>query len=282
MYIRIEPKGAKGIIFLIAFTLFFIGGFIFMFNQISGDLFKDGKAVYNKNKMNEYLKTNYENEFKSSAAYEDNIIFIFLYNEEYNDYSYDFYTGYDISTSVYNYLGNYSITSIIERYFEVSNYEGDIEKNLSKIMNEITIKLDEEFDGYLKCDHTNDEYISKFTNNSNSELDSTKIEESLKDFTDTTRLSIVMVVDTMENVFGRTKNVNYDFLIIFGIIVLLFLIMMVYAFTVVIKNTLKDKKEKHSKFGEVEKKNPGIKPIPGMDYHNNDNDDFNINPKDYK
>ena len=88
---------------------------------------------------------------------------------------------------------------------------------------------------------------------------------------------------------GKRFNIPKDFLfnmafwvIIFGIIVLLFLIMMVYAFTVVIKNTLKDKKEKHSKFGEVEKKNPGIKPIPGMDYHNNDNDDFNINPKDYK
>lgn len=274
----IEPRGSKGIIFLIIFTLFFAVGFIIMFNQSSGDLLTDGKAVYDKKKMNEYIKTNYENEFKDSATYEDNIILFFLYNEDYNEYLLDFYIGYDLSTSIYKYLNTYSNSSNFDRNFDTSNCDDDIEKNLSNVINEITINLDNNFDEYLKCNHTNDEYISKVTNSSHSELDITEIERSLINFTDTTGLSIVLVIDSMENVFGKTKDINYEFLIIFGTIVLCFLMMMVYAFIIVIKNTLNDKK----KYNEIEKKKTGIKQISGIDYHSSDNDNFNNNTNDYK
>ena len=282
----IQLKGIPGLIVLIITCLVFLGFFGVFFIAIAGDLLFGGTVRYDDDKMEEYLETTYIDEFGTSAESEDNILFVFLYDDEiYYNYDYSFYVGDDISTDLFHYIDSFS-SSIVDRHFEVDNYEEEIEANLCRDINDMSNELRFLGNDNLICDHVHDGYNIELNNKSSYELDKSNIEASLSNFSNTTGVSITLVLDTRENVFGKSVEVDIFALLVLGFIFSVFIIIIVLG----IVKSVKSIKKKNDNTSDIEEKNPGIKPIPGMENHgsndedkfNIDNDDFNINLNDFK
>ncbi|MBQ3254033.1 MAG: hypothetical protein IJA65_05690 [Acholeplasmatales bacterium] len=284
-------KGVSGILIVTAFLLVFVAVIIIMYTNISN---QDTKVTLDQESLDEYCETQYSNGFRDSESYEDNVLFVFLYDDtDYSSYKFGVYTGKHFMNDAKNYLQGYEVRSTINRYFDVVTSEEDIEYSLYLSFQEIALEIDGKISSYHYCNDKN-EYISRFKNKTEYEFDSIKIEESLKAFTDTTDLSVVLLVDTLDDVAIKNNGFNQDIfvlILIMGIV----LVIITAAYIIVIKNTIHDKKiasksqNKKTKSKKIEEKDSGLESIPGMDYFGNDDklerfkfndEDFDTNKKD--
>ena len=166
-----------------------------------------GQVVYNESTLQEYADKQYAIEFNSAKEYEDNILIVFLVDEKCEGYYTIAWVGDNITEDIYSMFGNeytefgYKMKGSIASY-----YKNSLSKNLATVVNGMTdsisnLKLKSSFDRDYGSPA---DYVSHVTNNSSIEINQDTVNRALEDFTAETDIPIVIVVEDMEEVFGKT------------------------------------------------------------------------------
>lgn len=211
-----------------------------------------GQVFYNEEKMQDYANTQYAREFASAEDVEENILIVFLVEENCKGYYTIAWVGDNIKSSINSMFGNeytefgYKVLGGISDY-----YRYDLSKNLATIIDGMT---DEVVNLGLKSSfiHSSSspgEYTSHVTNHSSLSINEETINRALEDFTSETDIPIVIVVDDMENVFDKTIGRSDIFTVIMAVVIGGFAVFLIYK-------AFKDKNDGGSDpHAEEEKKN---------------------------
>ena len=195
------------IIILIAISL--LSNFMSSVSTSISNVSSGGHILYDNRKLESYAQLQYDKEFDNAIGYEDNILIVFLVDEEREGYYTIAYVGDNIHNDINMMFGNeYSeygeeITENINSY-----YENSLNKNLSIMVDNmskriVNLSLNSSFI------HTSDSpgnYKSHVTNISDLDLNEDIINYSLEAFTEDTDIPIVIVVDNIDNVFDKRIN----------------------------------------------------------------------------
>ena len=180
-----------------------------------------GTVTYDESTFQNYANMRYAEEFSTHTAYENNILLVFLTNEECDGYYCIAWVGDNIASEInamfgdeYTAFGQAVRGSINSEYYEFS-----LSSNLAMVMDKMTanvtrLGLSSSFRREIS---NSDPAPSRVVNYSKVSITNETVDLALADFTEATDIPTVIVVDTMENVFG--KSISSDD--VFTIIVLL-------------------------------------------------------------
>ena len=192
------------IIILVAISLLF-NVFGSVGSSIS-NIASGGKILYNERNLQNYADQQYAVEFKNANDYEDNILIVFLVDEECEGYYTIAWVGDNIAKDIYSMFGNeytefgYNMIGNINSY-----YENSLSKNLASVIDGMTdevsnLKLKSSFD----IDNGSPAgYKSHVTNHSTLEVNEDTINRALEDFTAQTDIPIVIAIDDVDDVFDK-------------------------------------------------------------------------------
>lgn len=168
---------------------------------------RGGQIKYNESAMQDYADNQYAKEFSVANEYEDNILIVFLVDEEREGYYTIAWVGDNITEDVYSMFGNEYTEFGYEMKGKISSYyENSLSKNLSSVIDGMTdrivnLNLKSSFDVESGSPAG---YKSHLTNHSSLEINSDTVNRALLEFTNETDIPIVIVVEDMEEVFPKT------------------------------------------------------------------------------
>lgn len=204
------------LVFVVIFLFVFIGSTVT--SVASG-----GSIVYDEAKFQTYASQQYAKEFSSSSAYENNLLVVFLTNEEADGYYCIAFIGDNVKSEISNMFGNEHTafgramnSSINSEYYAYS-----LGSNLASAMDTMTkeVKALELESSFLTDEKETGNVDSHLTNYTSLSISSETVGNALKRFTESTDIPAVIVVDTMENVFGKTLP-TFDIFVLIILIVI--------------------------------------------------------------
>lgn len=193
-----------------------------------------GNLSYDENVFQDYADAQYQAEFATSTAYEDNLLLVFLVeDEEYWDYAYIAWVGDHIDTSINDLFGNEQTAfgrSVVSSINEQS-YKYSLDSNLARVVEnmktQITAKgLDSSFKSSCR-DETHAQVTSHMTNKTDLPLTEQTVNDACLAFTEATGISVVVVVDDIEDVFPRTIPIADIFTLILATAILVVAIVLI-------------------------------------------------------
>ena len=230
-------------IFLIAFSLLII---ISVFGSAFGAVASGGSVVYNEKAFQNYAMTQYSAEFgESGDAYEDNLLVVFLTNEEADGYYCIAIVGDNIRSEITDMFGNEYTTfgRTMQDSIDYDDYTYSLSSGLARVMERMTEAVERKgLDSSFYFDESHeDSPESHVTNHGTLSVNEKTIERALIEFTEKTDIPAVIVIDSMETVFGKGFTGDDIFVII---IALIFIALAVYMIVQAVKkNKKKDKEE---------------------------------------
>lgn len=192
-------------IFLLIMVVVMCVGFV---GNAFTNLASGGSVNYNEEKFQTYANEQYAAEFGSSTAYEDNILIVFLTNKEADGYYTIAWVGDNIQTGItgmfgdeYTEFGQAVLSNVNGEYYGYS-----ISANLAAVMNTMTeevsqLNLESSFQS--EADHSA-MTPSHLTNHTDLTISEETVNRALEAFTEQTDIPAVIVVASMETVFGRS------------------------------------------------------------------------------
>lgn len=194
------------LLFLIMFFFSFLGSAITAVRQ-------GGIVTYDENKFQDYADVCYAEEFGNSDAYEDHLLIAVLVDPEAcSEFYYIAWVGDHIDTSINNMLGGNEteLGRAMLANVNESSYKYSLDANLAAVMETMTAKIKAlGLGSSFKCSESHGSVPSHLTNKSSLPLTASTVETALAQFTEETGISVVIVVDEMEDVFGRTMPISY-------------------------------------------------------------------------
>ena len=197
-----------------------------------------GNLTYDENQFQDYADAQYTAAFGNTTAYEDNLLLVFLVeDEEYWDYAYIAWVGDHIDTEINDMFGNdqtefgRAITASINE----KSYKYSLDSNLARVVESMQDKivakgLDSSFKSSCK-DTQHVQVESHLTNKTDLPLTEATVNDALAAFTEATGISVVLVVDDIDDVFDRTIPASDIFtLVIAGGIIVVAIVLIVRAF----------------------------------------------------
>lgn len=202
--------GCLGRIF-VPVIIILIFGFVFFSSIFDKNIVitqETENSFYNENTFQDYANEQYKNEFGNSTAYEDNILLVFLTEDEnFYDYYYIAWVGDHIATDINYMFGNestdlgYAISSAIN----TSSYKYSLDSNLAQVIEYLKNQIiSENIEDAFSCDETHIQVDSHLTNKTSIEMTDETVNTALQSFTDATGIPIVIVVDDIDDVFSST------------------------------------------------------------------------------
>lgn len=200
--------GCLGGIFIPVIILFLFG-FVFFSSLFDSDnviITETENSVYDENTFQDYANEQYKKEFGNSTAYEDNILLVFLTEDEnYYDYYYIAWVGDHIATDINYMLGNENteLGNAISSSVNTSSYKYSLDSNLAQVIEFLKNQIvSENIENSFSCDETHIQVDSHLTNKTSIDMTEETVNSALQSFTDTTGIPIVIVVDDIDNVFS--------------------------------------------------------------------------------
>ncbi len=197
-------SGVVGSIFVILFlmvwlTLFLVGG---------GFATEKGMYNYDENAIQDYANGQYNAIFGSSDAYEDNILLVFLAeDDEYYDYAYIAWVGDHIDMKITDMFGNEytQFGQSVNARLGVSSYKYSIGKNIAQIVTDMESEVSSlGLSSSFYCNEAREDAVVKLVNNTEMEISSEMVLASIESFTESTGIPVAVVVEDMGDVFTRT------------------------------------------------------------------------------
>lgn len=187
-----------------------------------------GIVQYDENKFQDYADACYAAEFGGSTSYEDHILITVLVDPEgLTDYYYIAWVGDHIATDISNMMGG-NETALGRAMMNAINersYKYSLDSNLAAVMETMTKQVQAlGLGSSFKCSENHDAVSSHLTNKSSLSLTAATVDAALSEFTQATGISVVIVVDEMEAVFGRTMPISYIAPLVIIAIVLVFVV----------------------------------------------------------
>lgn len=172
-----------------------------------GTLFSGGGVHYNERAFQDYAAMQYEAKFGNSGdAYEDNLLVVFLTNEEADGYYTIAWIGDNVRMEISDMFGNEYTTfgRAMLNSINSEDYTYSLSSNLARAMEKMTaavesLGLDSGFYDHYSHARSPESHVTNFTSLS---INENTVERSLKEFTESTGIPAVIVIDSMEKVFG--------------------------------------------------------------------------------
>ena len=203
--------GLVGAILYPIVMIIFSAVFLFAFIGSSfGNVANGGQVVYNEAVMQEYADTQYASAFGNSSAYEDNILLVFLTNEESDGYYTIAWVGDNIKGEINNLFGDETTAYGVAVRGNVNSeyYAYSLDTNLTAVVESMTAhvtRLDLE-SSFRTVSDRSALAESKFINYTALPMSVTTVDIAIDEFTEKTGIPLVLVVDSMETVFGKTVS----------------------------------------------------------------------------
>lgn len=234
----------NALMFPIFITIIITAMLISMLADGFGSILNGGRIVYNEKEFERYANNTYRSEFGTSSATEDNILIVFLTNEEYDGYYTIAWVGENVQYKINESFGDQTTAfgSAMRSSINSEYYEFSLASNLAMAVSKMTgtvegMGLTSSF--ITKKDHGN-MTTPHVTNKSELALNEETVNVALREFTEKTEIPIVIVIDTVENVFGKSFSPT-DIVIIIALLALA-----VGMIIFIIKTVRKYKAEKSS------------------------------------
>lgn len=194
-----------------------------------------GIVQYDENKFQDYADACYAEAFGSSASYEDHILLCVLVDPEgLSDYYYIAWVGDHIATEINNMMGGNDtvLGSVMNSAINESSYKYSLDSNLAQVMETMTTKVQAlGLESSFKCSESHTAIPSRLINKSGLSLTASTVDAALAAFTDATGISVVIVVEEMEDVFGRAMPTAFIIpLVIIGIVLVIVVWKLVSSF----------------------------------------------------
>lgn len=182
-------------------------GFTSMFGSAMANIKNGGTVTYNEKQFQTYANQQYMAEFgENSGTYEDNIMIVFLTNEARDGYYAIAWVGDNIDTSINKQFGNEytAFGRTVQANIDSDYYEFSISKNLAMVVDEMSDVVNSQgLTSPFVTPSKETKTESHITNHSDLAINEETVESALKKFTEETEIPMVIVVDSMENVFGK-------------------------------------------------------------------------------
>lgn len=211
--------GLLGGIMVPVLLIIFVGIMIFgnfstgtRIEYVDDEIIYSDEIVYNEKEFQDYANEQYAAEFGEHSAYEDNLLIVFLTNETADSYYTIAWIGDNVVTEINEMFGNeYTDFGIaMQNSIDTDYYEYSLSASLASVMKDMTEQI--KALGLASCFKTETEHttsaVSQLRNYSNITLNNETVNTALQAFTEETGIPCVIVVDTMENVFGTNESTD--------------------------------------------------------------------------
>ena len=183
-----------------------------------------GTISYNEQVFQDYTLDQYEAEFGTSKQYESNLLIVLLTNEETDGYYAIGLSGYYVQDPVADLFGNErsAFGRVVRNSINTENYRNTLSGDLMSMVSRLTREVEavQTGDTALKTGKTSDTSISSHvTDYTGLVRDKAYVDEALAEFTAATDVPVVIVVEDMETVFGKTLPLSTIFTFILLIVV---------------------------------------------------------------
>ncbi len=198
-------------------------------NALGGFVSSDSPQ-YSENTLQDYADARYSAEFGGSMAYEDNILLVFLTEEETVDYYFIAWVGDHIERDI-NYLfgGNDTeLGSAINNTVNFQSYRYSLDSDLASVVEQMGEKIKRMgFDDSYTCAEEHIQVQSRLVNRTSLSLTEETVNAALRKFTEDTGIPMVIVVDDMEEVFGSESGGVSPALLIVGVLLIVVVIVLI-------------------------------------------------------
>jgi hypothetical protein len=221
-----------------------------MFFSTIGTAFTDvtsgGSVKYDENTFQDYADAQYRAEFGNSTAYEDNLLLVVLVDEDYYDYHYIAWVGDHIQSDINKLFGNEQTEfgRAMNANVNVNSYKYSLDTNLAHVVEQMTNVIEQkQLTSSFYCKENHVQVDPHVTNKTDLAITEDTVNRALTEFTETTGIPIVLVVDDAQDVFGKTIDTGSIF------IVILSLVMIGVAIYLIVKS-VRQKKENGDEDGD--------------------------------
>lgn len=231
-------------IILVFFAIMLIFSSIASLGAAFGDVAGGGSVTYQETIMQDYADQQYSQAFGSSKAYEDNILIVFLVDEDLYQYQYIAWVGDHVQKDINLMFGNNQTE--LGRVLSASigeNFKYSLDSNLAIAIETMEERIvSKELDSSFKCNEEHVQVASKVVNKTALPLTEATINDALAQFTENTGIPLVIVIEDSQDVFGKQIAAS-------SILTLLFAgVLLVVAIVLIVKTV---KKSKNGNNGEA-------------------------------
>lgn len=161
--------------------------------------------VYDEYALQDYADQRYAEAFGSSAAYEDNILLVFLIDESnYYDFYYIAWVGDHINTDITYMMGGSGseLDDALLSYVNATSYEYSLDSDLAAVVKSLSEQITAlGLESSFNCDEDRVIFNSELLNYTGLPMTDETVDNALAAFTDATGIPMVIVVDHAANVF---------------------------------------------------------------------------------
>lgn len=212
-YRRTYYGGGGGCVSFVIIAIFIIFGLLWLFGDPDGYEFTingepvniQTEIVYDEATMQNYANERYEEVFGDYEGYEDNILLVFLTNDEADGYYTIAWVGDNIRSEINEMFGEYTeYGTYLDEYINDTYYAYSLDTNLAEVIAAMESSITErEFDSSFRTAPASIEgKKSELINYTNFDLTTELVNDFLVSFTENTGIPMVIVVDRAETVFG--------------------------------------------------------------------------------
>lgn len=196
--------GLVAVILLLLFFAFFTFYLLMPADDVTVT-YEDG-IIYDEATMQDYANEKYMQYFGDSSAVEDNILLVFLTNEEADGYYTIAWVGDNINYEINSMFGEYTeYGDALSQYINTNYFGYSLDTDFVSVINEMTQKINDlglSSSFVSESDKSGVIPESKFANLTGFELSTEIVDAALKVFTERTGIPCVIVVDYAEKVFN--------------------------------------------------------------------------------
>jgi hypothetical protein len=218
--------------------------FIFsVFGSAFGAIASGGQVMYDNKEFESYAMEHYYAEFgETGDSFEDNLLIAFMTDEERGGYYTIAIIGDNVKYEISDMFGNEytEFGRAMLNSIDPDDYTYSLSRGLDSAVRRMASAVEAKNLGsnfYEEYSHE-DSPKSHVVNNSDLSVNETTVNRALEDFTERTDIPVVIVIDSMEEVFGKGFTAED----IFSIIIAVALIAL--AVVIIVKSVKNAKKQK--------------------------------------
>ena len=197
---------------------------------------RGGMSTYDELVFQTYADQQYAEEFGDTADYEDNLLIVFLVeDDQYYDYAFIAWPGDHIDEDIKEMFGNEQTQfgrAIQLSAINSDTYKFSLHTGIASVMNKMeghisNLHLDSSYNSLCRNTDEGREYTSHLTNKTAINISEATVNGTLEEFTQKTGIPVVVVVEDIEDVFPKTISATDIFIVIISIGLIVFAVFLI-------------------------------------------------------
>lgn len=212
-------------VFAILIVIVVLFGFI---SSTVTEIAQGGSVTYDENKFQDYADAQYADIFGDTRAYEDNLLIVVLVDENYSDYYYIAWVGDHIVTDI-NWMMGGNDTELgwaMADSINSRSYKYSLDSNLAAVMDIMTRHVQElGLESSVTCNDSHPVMTADLINHTELPLTEATVEDALERFATATGIPAAIVVEDMEDVFGKGfSGISLVTLVLVAVVVIIVIV----------------------------------------------------------